>query len=198
MLRVILLGIAAALVLGASARAQSAGAEEYRISAGDRLSISVLEDPGLNQTVLVRPDGRISLPLAGTVDAQDKTPEQLQAAIRRALGREFIEPPTVTVSVVGLGEEALELAKIYVIGQVGRPGALEVELPVDILQALALAGGPSAFAATERIQVRRQGKGGETVLLFNFENVVDGLTPGGTFDMSDGDVIVVPERGLFE
>lgn len=171
---------------------------DYRIAVGDRLSISVLEDPGLNQSVLVRPDGRISLPLAGTLDAAERTPEELQAAIRRALGRDFIEPPTVTVSVVGLGEPEDELATIYVLGQVGNPGALQVELPLDVLQALALAGGPGVFAATERIQVRRREEGSEQVLLFNYELVDEGLTPTDAFALADGDVIVVPERGLFE
>jgi polysaccharide export outer membrane protein len=191
------LWIVAILGLAGAAAAQSR-TDEYRIAVGDRLSISVLEDPGLNQSVLVRPDGRISLPLAGTLDAADRTPEELQSAIRRALGRDFIEPPTVTVSVVGLGEPDGELAILYVLGQVGRPGALEVELPIDVLQALALAGGPSVFAATERIQVRRRERGAERVMIFNYALVDEGLTPTDAFDLADGDVIVVPERGLFE
>ena len=188
-----------ALLLGAPASAQrSAQVDEYRIAVGDRLAISVLEDPGLNQSVLVRPDGRISMPLAGTIVAQDRTPEELQSAIRRALSRDFVEPPTVTVSLVGLGSPDEGLARIYVIGQVGRPGPLDVELPLDILQALSLAGGPSAFAASQRIQVRRRTPSGENVMLFDYDLVDAGATPTEAIPLVDGDVIVVPERGLFE
>jgi polysaccharide export outer membrane protein len=198
MLRLISFCFALAMAFGGSAAAQSGRADEYRIAIGDRLSISVLEDPGLNQTVLVRPDGRISLPLAGTVDARGRSPEELQAAIRRALARDFIDPPTVTVAVTGLGPEETVLARIYVIGQVASPGALDVELPLDILQALALAGGPSAFAATRRIQVRRTTNGRQSVQLFDYDQIDSGALPYVDFSMADGDVIVVPERGLFE
>lgn len=174
----------------------------YLVQPGDRLEVSVLEDPGLNRTVLVRPDGRISLPLAGTLTAQDRSPEAVAAAVRRALAADFVQPPTVTVSLVGIGAAQGDIVdgsvSIYVIGQVGRPGVYQVALPIDALQALALAGGPGAFAAVERIQVRRRTGGGEQVLLLNYELVEDGFVPSALIGLADGDVIVVPERGLFE
>lgn len=189
-----------AMGVNSAAIAQSQD-DVYRLIAGDQITVSVLEDPGLNTTVLVRPDGRISLPLAGTLQAEGLTPEALQAAIRRALAGSFIEAPTVTVSLVGLGEDA-ELARtIYVLGQVGSPGAVPLEKgrSVDLLQALALVGGPGPFAATDRIQVRRQtAAGGEEVMFFDYRVVEDGATPSRRILLRDGDVIVVPERGLFD
>lgn len=191
------------LWIGLAAMA-SAQTREYRVQEGDRLEISVLEDPGLNRTVLVRPDGRISLPLAGTVQAAGNTPEQVQDLIRRSLARQFVTPPTVTVSLVGLGTPELGTAgdgtvSIYVMGQVGRPGVYQVAPPIDALKVLALAGGPGVFAARNRVQVRRRGAdGGETVMLLDYDSIERGLVPSAEILMADGDVIVVPERRLFE
>lgn len=183
----------------------SATAQSYLVQNGDRLEVTVLEDPGLNRTVLVRPDGRISLPLAGTVQAAGNSPEQVQAAIRRNLSSQFVQPPTVTVSVVALGEasaatsEVEGTASIYVIGEVARPGPLQIELPMDALRALAVAGGPGVFAARQRIQIRRQDADGtENVFLFDYDAIERGAVPIDQIMLADGDVIVVPERRLFE
>jgi len=140
----------------------SALAQDYQIKPGDRLDISVLEDPGLNRQVLVRPDGKISMPLAGSIDAANRTPEQVQVAIRRALARDFVQPPAVTVSLLSVADEALGPeggATIYLIGQVRAPGRYDLPLPINALQALAVAGGPDVFAARHRIQIRRRENG---------------------------------------
>ncbi|MEO0621394.1 MAG: polysaccharide biosynthesis/export family protein [Pseudomonadota bacterium] len=201
-LRAAALAIMLGAVMAPQASAQSdeaAEAEVYVLVPGDVVEISVLEDSSLNRSVLVRPDGKISLPLAGTLDAEDRTPEELQAAIRDRLAEDFIEPPTVTVSLVNTAaEEDEDLQLIYVIGQVGNPGRFEIEDPVDMLQALAIAGGPSVFAATTRIQLRKRDEnGGETVTLFDYDAVQEG-NGTGLLVVDDGDVVVVPERGLFE
>lgn len=182
---------------------QAAGAwaqakqESYKIEAGDQLAISVLEDPGLNATVLVRPDGRISLPLAGTITVEGRTPEEVQTVIRRNLARDFVTPPTVTVSVASLGR-ATVFPAFYIVGEVSQPGRYEMAEPVDILQALAIAGGPGVFAATSRIQLRRKDLSGETVTTFDYDLVEQGRTPIANVELMDGDVIVIPQRGLFE
>lgn len=199
MVRFVVASIWFALLLTGLARAQ-----DYRVALGDSLEISVLEDPGLNRTVLVRPDGRISLPLAGTVQAEGNTPEEIQAIIRRNLSQQFVSPPTVTVSVVGVGRGPASLAEeetvsVYVLGQVGRPGVYQVTQPVDALRVLALAGGPGTFAARNRVQVRRRAAdGGETVMLLDYDSIERGLVPSAEILVADGDVIVVPERRLFE
>lgn len=197
-----MLGRLLALVIAVMASAVSAQQDGYRVQIGDRLEISVLEDPGLNRTVLVRPDGRITLPLVGTVNAEGQTPEAVAALIRRNLSRDFVEPPTVTVALSALGQplgpEAGTLADVYVIGAVSRPGSYQVALPMDALQLLALAGGPGVFAAEKRIQVRRRSPDGEQVFLLDYDSIQRGLTPSTVIDIADRDVLVVPERGLFE
>lgn len=194
----VLAAVLALLSLAGFARAQSdVEADFYRLEIGDRIAVSVLEDPSLNQTVLVRPDGRVTLPLAGTVPAQGRTTEALQSTIRRALARNFVEAPTVTVALVGLGENRIPPG-FYIVGEVARPGRYALETPVDILQGLALAGGAGAFAASDRIQLRRRVEGVETITLFDFDRVADDASTFDFLPLTDGDVIVVPQRGLFE
>jgi polysaccharide export outer membrane protein len=181
--------------------ATAGAAQDYVIQPGDRLEISVLEDPGLNREVLVQPDGKISLPLAGVIDVADRTPAAVQATLRRLLARDFVEPPTVTVALAALADGAApdgSLSSIYVIGEVRAPGRYDVELPLDALQALAIAGGPDVFAARSRIQIRRRGAEGETVQIFDYDLVEEGATPSASIGLREGDVIVVPTRRLFE
>lgn len=199
MVRIALSWIAAALLWATAVQAQ-----DFTLRPGDVVDISVLEDPSLNRQALIRPDGKISLPIAGTLQAADRTPEQLQAAIRRALAGDFLQAPTVTVALSRLGSGAggaADLpgqARIYVIGQVNRPGALDVQTPITALQALALAGGAGAFAASDRIQIRRMVGGRSELLLFNYDILEDGAVPDNDLAMRDGDVLLVPQRGLFE
>lgn len=171
--------------------------DTYRIEPGDQLGVSVLEDPGLNTTVLVRPDGRIALPLVGTILAKGRTPEEVQAAIRRGLARDFVTPPTVTVSLLSLGATQ-SVPSFFILGEVGSAGRYEMRDPVDLLQALALAGGPGIFAAKSRIQLRRKEGGAEAVYIFDYDLIEEGITPTANIELRDGDVIVIPQRGLFE
>lgn len=204
MSRIFALALAVLVLFAGWANAQG---QPYLLRPGDSIEVSILEDPSLNRTVLIRPDGRIALPLAGTVVAGGRSPEQVRDSIRQALSREFVQPPSVTVSVVGLAgeddptalDEGSEPGRIYVLGQVARPGVLDVVLPIDALRALALAGGPGTFAARDRIQIRRRtAEGAETVLIFDYEAVERGAVPSAVIRLQSEDVIVVPERRLFE
>jgi polysaccharide export outer membrane protein len=161
---------------------------------GDQLSISVLEDPGLNTTALVRPDGQISLPIVGEVTVAGRTAAAVQASIRRALTPNFLTPPTVTVSLVALGS-GRERATFFILGETSGTGRYTFEPPFNMLQALAISGGPGRFAATNRIQIRR---GSDEVILFDYEELSDGAPPTDVVELRDGDVIFIPTRRLFE
>ncbi|MEM9045960.1 MAG: polysaccharide biosynthesis/export family protein [Pseudomonadota bacterium] len=177
----------------------------YLLAPGDIVDITVLEDPELNRTVLVRPDGKIALPISGTLTAEGRSPEQLMRVIRSRLASNFIEPPNVTVSLTSIGQEepdADETLSVYVLGEVQRPGRYDYrdDETLNILQALTLAGGPGPFAARSRIQVREMREEIETLRLFDYDAAEDGLLNTGSDleDLADEAVIIVPERGLFE
>lgn len=197
------LAVAWALMLLFGGVAQSQALERYVLQPGDVIAVSVLEDPLLDRQILIAPDGRVALPLAGTIKADGLTAEQLQRTIQNRLRKNFVERPNVTVALVSTTEDAQDaMREIYVLGEVTRPGRYEYdsEKTITVLQALTLAGGVGPFAATERIQVREIVSTTETLRLFNYEAAQDGLL-NNSRDLSalqDGAVIVVPERGLFE
>lgn len=182
----------------------TAEAQNYLIQIGDQLDVSVLEDPNLNRLALVRPDGRISLPIAGSVRAAGRTTDSLERVITERLRDSFAIMPNVTVAVAQLAEpnpeEPPETLTVYVIGEVNRPGVVELEQGTTLLQALALSGGLSRFAATRRIQLRRvePKSGEEDLFIFDYRAVERGAFLNSVVEMRDGDVIVVPERRLFE
>lgn len=175
-------------------------AQGYNIQVGDVLKVEVIEDPSLNRSVLVAPDGRISLPLAGSVNAAGRQVEAISAAISGALASNFAARPTVYVSLDRLAERAAakeaapEVITIYVLGEAGKPGQIALLPGSTALQAFAQMGGFGKFAATKRIQLRR---GTETFLL-NYRQIEAGTSTAGSMVLKDGDVIVVPQRRLFE
>ena len=187
---------ALALLAAPAAWAQASG---YSIQPGDVLAITVLEDDSLNQQSLVTPDGRISVPLAGTVQASGRTVEAVESTIADRLASNFAVRPSVFVSVVSVSEEE-ETFPIYVIGQVETPGLVEVLPGTTLLQAVAMAGGLDRFAATKRIQLRRRdpATGQERLFLFNYKAVERGGTITSMITLREGDVLIVPERRLFE
>ena len=159
--------------------------DEYRIGPGDKLRIEVYKDAQLSQSVQVRPDGKITLPLIGDLEANGSTPLELRDTIAKSL-KEYITNPTVTVIVV----EALA-SKVYVMGEVTRPGTMELHGPTTILQALAMAGGFKEFANTKDVKVLRP-KSGNSVetLRFNYKDVLNG--DAKPFYLRSGDTVVVP------
>ncbi|MEM7239261.1 MAG: polysaccharide biosynthesis/export family protein [Pseudomonadota bacterium] len=204
-----LIGLAVGLVLtitGSAAMAEELDGP-YLLEPGDVIDISVLEDPELNRQALVRPDGKVSMPIAGTLDAAGRSPEQLMRVIRARLAGNFIEPPNVTVALVSLADpdeqdDEDETSTVYILGEVNRPGRYDyqTEEPINILQALTLAGGPGVFAARQRIQVREIVDQTDTLRLFDYDAAEDGVlvTNQDLGTLADGAIIIVPERGLFE
>lgn len=195
-MRQFLLAVLVSALAAPLALAQSAG---YRIQPGDSLAITVLEDDTLNRQVLVLPDGRISVPLAGSVQAAGNTVESVESTIADRLASNFAVRPNVFVSVVEVAEEQ-DTFPIYVLGQVQNPGLVEVLPGTTLLQAVALSGGLDRFAAAKRIQLRRTdtSTGQERLYLFNYRAVERGGSIESMITLREGDVILVPERRLFE
>lgn len=194
-MRQVLLALLTLVLAAPMALAQAAG---YRIQPGDVLSVTVLEDETLNRQALVLPDGRISVPLAGTIRASNQTVESVEKVIADRLASNFAVRPNVFVSVTTVNEDGLTFP-IYVLGRVSDPGLREVETGTNLLQAVALAGGLDRFAATKRIQLRRRGADGrEQIFVFNYKAVERGAAIESMITMREGDVILVPERRLFE
>lgn len=194
--------IAAVLAMAVSALAQA----DYRIRAGDTLQIEVLEDASLNRAAVVLPDGRFAFPFVGTLKASGATIAQIRSQLTSALGPNFANPPTVFVSVVpgerrtgSSGPVAPRTISVYFVGEVNAPGQKEMKPGSTVLQALAVGGGFTRFAATKRLQLRRTEKksGRQQIFTINYRAIADGQSVQDV-PLIDGDVIVVPQRRLFE
>jgi polysaccharide export outer membrane protein len=159
---------------------------EYVVQPGDLLHVQVWKEEGLDQEVLVRPDGGFSFPLAGDVSAVGRTVEELRMEITDRLAR-FIPGLVVTVSVRQINGN-----KIYVLGQVNNPGEFVMNPRIDVMQALSVAGGTTAFAATNGIFVLRRQNGRQVALPFQFNDVVRGRNLEQNILLESGDVVVVP------
>jgi polysaccharide export outer membrane protein len=165
------------------ALAQEAG---YTVKPGDGLEISVWKEPDLIGPVLVTPDGAFSFPLVGQVDARGKTVTELQQIISERLQR-FISDPVVTVSVRDVRGN-----KVYVIGQVNKPGEFIVNPRVDVMQALSMAGGTTPFASLDNIIILRRTEKQQEALHFDFTSVAKGRDLEQNIELRSGDVVVVP------
>ncbi len=195
----------AILTLALAGGTSAALADNYRIKTGDTLQIEVLEDANLSRPVLVLPDGNINFPFAGTIRAAGRTVGTVQSDIVSQLAPNFNVSPNVFVSVASLAPPrpvappVIRTYGVYAMGEINTPGRLDIDTKegVTILQAIATAGGFTRFAATNRIELRRVNPktGQETKYLFDYKGGrgISGATP-----LQEGDVIVVPERRLFE
>jgi polysaccharide biosynthesis/export protein len=181
-----------------------AEAQELRtLKPGDTLSISVLQDPKLDRTVTVDPLGEIAFPLAGHFRARGLTPVAVENILKSKLkGNYKDEALDVTVAVANAPKDIPEddlKPKIFVTGEVAKPGSYVVRQPTTLMQAISLAGGIGPYAAKARIQVRRRGPSGdETIFMFNYKAYEAGQDLEGNITLHAGDVIMVPERGLFD
>lgn len=192
------------LVAGLAAFPGTAMAQGYRVQPGDILRIEVIEDETLNRTVLVGPDGRISVPQAGSIRAAGRNVVAIQRILTNRLAPGFNTPPNVYVALEQLAPEdeplEPETINIYVLGEVARPGRIEVEHGTTLIQAFAEMGGFTNFAATKRVQLRR--KDGRTkaekVHKINYDAMLEGQITDASIHLRDGDVILVPTRRLFE
>jgi polysaccharide export outer membrane protein len=190
-----LLCLVAAAVLGtATASAQDAG---YRINGGDLLHISVYGEQNLDKDVPVQPDGGIAFPLVGNLNARGMTLKELQGKIATNL-RESQYFPNITDNEVTVSMVKATGNSVSVVGQVKQPGTFAYDTQLDVMQALSLAGGLTPFASKSKIKIlRRDQAGTQTAILFDYSDVEDGEHLDKNILLRGGDVVVVPQAGLF-
>lgn len=179
--------VGALCMLGASAIAADEKGGEYLIAAGDILDVSVWKEPELTREVPVRPDGGITFPLIGNVQAAGKTADQLREEIASSLAK-FMPDPAVSVTV-----KMFKGNVVYVIGKVNKPGEFPVGRYVDVMQAISLAGGLTVYADENDIKILRRTKNGTVTFNFNYDEVVDGENLEQNIILQPGDTVMVPE-----
>ncbi len=158
----------------------------YEVQPGDVLLISVWKEVDLQQEVLVRPDGAFSFPLVGEINALNKTIENIRVELARKLSR-YIPDLVVTVGISEINGN-----KVYVIGQVNQPGEFVVNPRVDVMQALAMAGGTTPFADINDIRILRRTSTQQTVYEFRYNDVARGKRLEQNIVLQTGDIVVVP------
>jgi len=159
----------------------------FRLEAGDVVTVNVWNEPNHSRDqVLVRPDGKISLPLINDVLAAGLTILELKEVITRKV-TSFVPKPRVDVSL-----RTARSYQIYVMGQVQRTGTFTPRSPVNVLQALALAGGLTPFAKRDGIKIVWKSPRGEQRIPFNYEEVVRGTRTRQNLTLCRGDMVLVP------
>jgi polysaccharide biosynthesis/export protein len=158
----------------------------YRIGIGDELQISVWKEPDLSTGVVVRPDGKITMPLLNDIYVVGLQTTDLQGLLTEKL-KPFVNEPQVTVVVRGIKSR-----KVYVYGQVGRAGAYSLVERKTVLELLAEAGGLSAFAKKRSIYVLREVDHKQIRIPFNYNDALKARKPNDNFELFPGDIVVVP------
>ena len=178
----------------------SAFAQSAPLQPGDNIQISVWQDPKLDRKLVIGPDGMISFPLAGHIKAAGKTTGELEQALKARLQKNYSGELDITVALaeVNKEEEAATKPRFYVTGEVQKPGPYLLNQRTNIVQALAQAGGLGVYAAKGRIQVHRKVHGADSIFLFDYNAYQDGAAAAENINLQAGDIVIVPERGLFE
>jgi polysaccharide export outer membrane protein len=161
--------------------------QRYVIGNDDRLAINVWKEQEITRTIPVRSDGKISLPLVGELQAEGRTPLQLENDIAAKLA-DYITAPVVTVIV-----EQINSQKFNILGQVAKPGSYSIAVATTVLDGIAAAGGFRDFAKQKGIYIlRKNAAGGETRIPFNYKEVIKGKNPEQNIKLEPGDTVVVP------
>lgn len=192
---------------GLIATSQPASAA-YRIRTGDTLDVQVWQDQKLNRQIVVAPDGKIAFPLAGHLQARGRTLESVEIDLEKRLAPKYAGEIDITVALLSSKELPPRAPEppppppidpsVYVTGEVAKPGQYFFKTRTNVLQAIALAGGLGPFAAERRIKIRRKVNGQEVLYDFDYKAFTLGEDLSGNMRIRSGDVIIVPEKGLFE
>jgi len=158
----------------------------YVIGADDVLAVLFWREKDLSADVAVRPDGKITLPLLNDVEAAGLTPEQLRDRLSKAASQ-YVEDPNVTVVV-----KAINSRKVFITGNIAKPGPYPLSGPTTVLQLLAMAGGVHEFAKIDRILIMRTENGKPVAHKFNYKDVAEGKKLSQNIELQPGDTVVVP------
>lgn len=188
MLYVVAAGLACTTTAKTPGTAGPAGAatSTYTLQPGDMLEVSVWKEKDLQREIIVRPDGGFSFPLVGEIQAAGKTVEQLRNELTESL-REYIPKPSVNVSV-----RQAQGYRFYVMGKVNRPGEFTAVRPVDVVQALSMAGGLNPYASANSIRILRRENGVENSIPFKYGQVEQGRNLEQNIILQSGDAVIVP------
>jgi polysaccharide export outer membrane protein len=174
-----------AAVFSAAASAQTL--PDYKVHPGDKLVVGVYDDPKLMpQEITVTPDGKIAYPMVGEIVAGGKTTEQIRLELAAKL-KKYISDPIPMVLVTDVKGNV-----VYVIGQVTKPGVIQMNPTINVLQALSIAGGGNPYAKLDSIIVIRSSSGGQRILPFRYGQVASGKDLEQNVQLESGDVVVVP------
>lgn len=160
--------------------------DDYKVNPGDVIYVSVWKEEGMQGDVLIRPDGKFSFPLAGDIMAQGRSVEEIREILTDKLST-YIPDLVVSVAVLQVAGN-----KVFVIGQVNRPGEIVVNPQIDVMQALSMAGGMTAFAEVDAIKVLRRTAQGLITIPFSYSDVEKGTNLEQNIMLKAGDVLVVP------
>ena len=159
---------------------------DYVIGVDDALDVVFWREKEMSATVTVRPDGKISLPLINDVTAAGLTPDALRASITTLAGK-FVEDATVTVVV-----KAINSRKVFITGQVGKPGPYPMMDTITVLQLISMAGGLNEYAKAEDIRIVRIENGKPAAIRFNYNEVAEGKSLAQNIALKPGDSVIVP------
>ena len=181
--RIVIL-LTALLVFAGEAVAQAL--PDYQLQPGDEIELSVWGEDELQRNALIRPDGKFGYPLAGEIVAAGRTTSEIQTELTRKL-LAYIPEAVVTISVTGI-----EGNRIYVIGQIQKPGSFVMNPTINVLQALSLAGGTTPFAALNDIIIIRGSGANQRVFHFAYNDIAKGRKLEQNIQLESGDVVIVP------
>jgi len=177
------------LLIGPCALAADAApvvTDGYRLQPGDVLQVVVWKETDLQSEIVIRPDGGISFPLAGDVQAAGRTTDELRAELEKRV-RKLVPDAVVTVLVkIANGN------RVYVIGKVNRPGDFALNRPIDVMQAISLAGGLTPFASENRIRVLHREGQRQVSIRFRYDDVAKGHHLEQNILLQSGDTVIVP------
>src|SRR5262249_4600264 len=170
--------------------ASPAAPDNYVLATGDQIEVTIFGEPDLTRTVSIKPDGVIALPLVNEVKASGKTAAQLEAELTRLYSK-YLKQPSISVIV-----RQFRMGRVYVMGEVSRPGRYDLTDDMTVLDALTLAGGPTERGNLQGLQVGRTENGKNEAIPIKADQLIQGKDGTKNLKLQNGDLVYVPRRGM--